>query len=139
MLLNEARNAGCEIVEFEEQRAIDLKTRRMPLYLVIDPPPHLRLMREEIFGPILPIIPYETLADAITQVNDGDRPLGLYVFGENQALIENVLSATHSGGARVSRVFQSAGHRLARLQRFDRCVLRPLHQCQCNSGGGNKD
>ncbi len=101
-LLQEAQDWGCWIVELEPDGKVDRNTRRMPLSLVIDPPRDLRLMREEIFGPILPVVPYDDLEEAVASINAGERPLGLYVFGEDRALIDRVLSNTHSGGAAVN-------------------------------------
>jgi len=69
---------------------------------VIDPAPDLALMQEEIFGPILPLLPYDDLDAAIALVNAGDRPLGLYVFGDDPAIIDHVLATTTSGGASVN-------------------------------------
>ncbi|KAJ1821577.1 hypothetical protein LPJ75_000682 [Coemansia sp. RSA 2598] len=59
------------------------------------------LMSTEIFGPILPIITYDTLEEAIDLVNSRDQPLALYVFGSS-ASAERVLSSTRSGGAVVN-------------------------------------
>ena len=101
-LLSEARNRGCRIVTLESDGLADRATRRMPLSLVIDPPPDLRIMREEIFGPILPIVPYDDWAQAVTMINAGERPLGLYVFGEDMALNERILRNTCSGGAAIN-------------------------------------
>ncbi|KAJ2842218.1 hypothetical protein IWW36_005987, partial [Coemansia brasiliensis] len=59
------------------------------------------LMSEELFGPILPIITFDTLDEAIEIVNSGDRPLALYVFAQNQAA-DYVLAHTQSGTATVN-------------------------------------
>jgi coniferyl-aldehyde dehydrogenase len=101
-LLEEARAAGAEIVQLDEDGALDRDTRRMPLTLVVDPPAELGVMREEIFGPILPVVPYDELDDAIASVNAGERPLGLYVFAHDEAIAEHVLRETVSGGACVN-------------------------------------
>jgi coniferyl-aldehyde dehydrogenase len=101
-LLEEARDRGCRVLPLEENDRIDRQTRRMPLYFVIDPPADLRLMREEIFGPLLPIIPYDDLDRAIAAINAGERPLGLYVFGDDGELTDRVLADTSSGGAAVN-------------------------------------
>jgi coniferyl-aldehyde dehydrogenase len=101
-LLNEAKARGCQIVPLEADAHVDRESRRMPLFLVIDPPSDLRLMQEEIFGPILPIVPYDDVAQAVRMINAGERPLGLYVFGEDQQLIEGILSDTTSGGAAIN-------------------------------------
>ena len=101
-LLQEARDRHSTIVPLEADGAIDYETRRMPLSLVLDPPGDLRLMQEEIFGPILPIVPYDDLDAAIESINAGERPLGLYVFGDDEAVICRVLDRTISGGAAVN-------------------------------------
>jgi coniferyl-aldehyde dehydrogenase len=101
-LLNEAEARGCQIVPLEADAHIDREQRRMPLFLVLDPPSDLRMMRDEIFGPILPIVPYDDVDQAVIMVNAGERPLGLYLFGEDHELIESILDRTTSGGAAVN-------------------------------------
>jgi coniferyl-aldehyde dehydrogenase len=101
-MLNEAKARGCQIVPLEPDAHIDRESRRMPLFLVIDPPSDLRMMREEIFGPILPIVPYDNVTQAVSMVNAGERPLGLYVFGDDQQLMESILDNTSSGGAAIN-------------------------------------
>jgi coniferyl-aldehyde dehydrogenase len=101
-LLQEAEQSGCQVIALEDDGRIDHAARRMPLNLVVDPPRHLRLMQEEIFGPLLPVIPYDELGEAIASINAGERPLGLYVFGDDAATTDRVLEETHSGGAAVN-------------------------------------
>lgn len=100
-LLEEAREQGCEIVQLGGE-GIDRERRRMPVSLVIDPDDRLGLMREEIFGPILPIKPYDSVDQAIGYVNGGERPLGLYVFAADEDAAQDVLDRTLSGGACVN-------------------------------------
>ena len=101
-MLNEARDRQCRIVELEANGAVDRATRRMPISLVIDPAPDLRIMREEIFGPILPVVPYDDVDGAVAMINAGERPLGFYVFGDDPAATGQVLSQVVSGGAAVN-------------------------------------
>jgi coniferyl-aldehyde dehydrogenase len=101
-MLAEAEQRQARIVHLEDNAQIDHSTRRMPISLVIDPPADLRIMREEIFGPIMPVVPYDNLHEAIERINAGERPLGLYVFGENESDTDRVLSQTSSGGAAVN-------------------------------------
>jgi coniferyl-aldehyde dehydrogenase len=101
-LLKEAKDRNVRIVTLEADSQIDPESRRMPLSLVIDPPGELGIMREEIFGPILPVIGYDDLDAAIESINAGERPLGLYVFGDDEAMTAHVLSNTTSGGATVN-------------------------------------
>jgi coniferyl-aldehyde dehydrogenase len=62
----------------------------------------MRVIQEEIFGPILPIVPYERLDEAVAYVNGRDRPLSLYIFDNDRARVASVLDATASGGVVVN-------------------------------------
>jgi coniferyl-aldehyde dehydrogenase len=99
-LIDEAQRAGARVVSLGGEG--DVATRRMPLVLVVDPPKDLRIMQEEIFGPILPVIPYDDLDAALAEINAGERPLGLYVFAKDPQVAEHVLGQTTSGGACVN-------------------------------------
>ena len=66
--------------------------------IVLDPPDDLALMQEEIFGPILPVKPYDELDEAIGYVNAGERPLALYVFSKDEQVADDVLRRTTSAG-----------------------------------------
>ena len=101
-MLSEARERQARVVTLEDREDADPDTRGMPMSLVVDPPADLRIMREEIFGPILPVIPYDDLDAAVAGVAAGERPLGLYVFGDDPALTDRVVAATHSGGVSVN-------------------------------------
>ena len=69
---------------------------------MIDPAPDLRIMREEIFGPILPVVPYDDVEEAVALINAGERPLGFYVFGDDKDGVDRILSEVTSGGAAVN-------------------------------------
>ena len=101
-MLAEARDRQSRIVTLQAEDHVDRATRRMPISLVVDPAADLRIMREEIFGPILPVVPYDDLDAAIAGINAGERPLGLYVFGDDPAVTGRVLAGTTSGGAAVN-------------------------------------
>jgi len=101
-MLQEARDRQSVIVELEPNGRTDCQTRRMPMSLVIDPASDLRIMKEEIFGPILPVVPYDDVDDAVAMVNAGERPLGFYVFGDDPADTDRILGQVTSGGAAVN-------------------------------------
>lgn len=101
-LLEDARARGCDVRTLEEAGDVDPAARQLPLSLVLDPPDDLDLMREEIFGPILPVKAYDDLDEAIGHVNAGERPLALYVFAKDEAVADDVLRRTTSGGACVN-------------------------------------
>ncbi|UTW56510.1 coniferyl aldehyde dehydrogenase [Kordiimonas sp. SCSIO 12610] len=77
-------------------------TRKLPTTLVLGATEDMLVMREEIFGPILPVLPYDKLEDAIAYVNDRPRPLALYYFDWNTSRADEVLGQTHSGGACIN-------------------------------------
>jgi coniferyl-aldehyde dehydrogenase len=101
-LIEDARARGCDVRALEEGAEIDPERRQLPMSLVMDPPDDLALMQEEIFGPILPVKPYDQLDDAIGHVNAGERPLALYVFSKDERVADDVLRRTTSGGACVN-------------------------------------
>ncbi|HEX2514013.1 MAG TPA: aldehyde dehydrogenase family protein, partial [Chloroflexota bacterium] len=80
--------------------------RLLPPTLVWGVSDEMALMQEEIFGPILPLVPYRTLEEAIAYVNDRPRPLALYYFDHAPERIERVLQQTISGGVTVNDVMQ---------------------------------
>ena len=101
-LIDDARSQGCDVRPLEETGAVDPARRQLPISLVMDPPDDVALMREEIFGPILPVKAYDDLDQAIGHVNAGERPLALYVFAKDEGVSDDVLRRTTSGGACVN-------------------------------------
>jgi coniferyl-aldehyde dehydrogenase len=77
--------------------------------LVIEPASDTRLMQEEIFGPVLPVVPYESLSDAISFINARPRPLALYLFVRDSDERDSVLTRTVSGGVTVNDVIYHVG------------------------------
>lgn len=101
-LLEEAKDAGSNIVALEPNGVVDPITRRMPLSLVLDPAASLGISKEEIFGPILPVLSYDKLEEAIAHVNADERPLALYIFGDDEEKINYVIDNTKAGGTSVN-------------------------------------
>ncbi len=102
-LLAEAQAAGADVRALEPAPAeADPDARQLPLSLVLDPSDELGLMQEEIFGPVLPVVPYDSVGEAIDRVNRGERPLALYVFAKDETVADDVLRRTTSGGACVN-------------------------------------
>jgi coniferyl-aldehyde dehydrogenase len=109
--LREARAAGVELVElnpagedFSGQRC-----HKLVPTLLIDPPGGLQVMQDEIFGPLLPVIPYQTVADAVAFINARPRPLSLYYFGSDALEEACVLERTCSGGVTLNDVIRHVG------------------------------
>ncbi|MDE4453731.1 coniferyl aldehyde dehydrogenase [Psychrobacter sp. DAB_AL62B] len=82
----------------------NVETRLMPPVIVSEPAPDSDVMQNEIFAPILPLIHYDTLDDAIAFINERPRPLALYVFGDNNRDIDKVRTNTVSGGLCINEV-----------------------------------
>jgi coniferyl-aldehyde dehydrogenase len=99
----EAKASGARVVEINPRReALPAETRKVPPTLVIEPGDDLAVMREEIFGPVLPIKIYDGLDHAIDYVNNHPRPLALYYFGSDRSKRNEVLRRTVSGGASIN-------------------------------------
>jgi acyl-CoA reductase-like NAD-dependent aldehyde dehydrogenase len=90
-LLNEARAAGVEV-----------RSLGSGATAVIDPPDRLGVMQEEIFAPILPVIPYDGLDQALERVRGQARPLAFYLVGKDRGVIERSLLSTLSGGVVIN-------------------------------------
>uniref|UniRef100_I3JWF0 Aldehyde dehydrogenase n=1 Tax=Oreochromis niloticus TaxID=8128 RepID=I3JWF0_ORENI len=69
-----------------------------------DVPPHSRLMQEEIFGPVLPIVTVSDMDNAITFINEREKPLALYIFCSDKKAIKKMIAETTSGGVTVNDV-----------------------------------
>ncbi|XP_028320491.1 aldehyde dehydrogenase, dimeric NADP-preferring-like isoform X1 [Gouania willdenowi] len=69
-----------------------------------DVPPHSRLMQEEIFGPVLPIVTVSDMDDAISFINEREKPLALYIFSSDKKAINKMMEETTSGGVTVNDV-----------------------------------
>jgi coniferyl-aldehyde dehydrogenase len=98
--LNEARDGGAEILSHDD--ASTGAVRKIGPTVVLNPPPDCELMREEIFGPILPIIGYQRLEEAIEYVNARERPLALYCLSRDRDSRDMVLDRTMSGGVTLN-------------------------------------
>ncbi len=86
------------------------QSRQMPPVLVFDVPAASRLLSEEIFGPILPVLPYDSLQQAIDHINARPRPLALYWFGTDAGSRDHVLAQTVSGGVTVNDTLMHIAH-----------------------------
>ncbi|KAF2667150.1 aldehyde dehydrogenase [Microthyrium microscopicum] len=101
-MIEEAEKAGVKSIELGGEAAKDNSKRQLPMTLLVNPGRDLSVMKEEIFGPVLPIIPYSNLEDAIDEVNDGERPLGLYVYSDDLDAANKIIDNTNSGGAAIN-------------------------------------
>ncbi|MBX3482052.1 coniferyl aldehyde dehydrogenase [Phenylobacterium sp.] len=104
--VDDARAKGAEVVEINPagEDFSQQEHRKIPPTLILNPTDEMKVMQEEIFGPVLPVMTYRTLDDALAYVNAHERPLGLYYFGADPAEEAKVLEHTTSGGVTVNDV-----------------------------------
>lgn len=99
-MIEEARAAGAEVLQAEG--GTPGNARKIAPTVVLNPPEDSKLMQEEIFGPVLPVLEHDGLDDAMKRVNAKDRPLALYVYSTSKKTARRVLEGTISGGAVVN-------------------------------------
>ncbi|MGL5395557.1 MAG: coniferyl aldehyde dehydrogenase [Shewanella sp.] len=100
-VLEDAKTKGAKIISASNE-AIDSQNRKIPTQLITQTTEDMLLMQEEIFGPLLPIIGYDTLDEAISYINLRARPLALYVMSFDEANQQKILQQTHSGGVCIN-------------------------------------
>ena len=105
-LVEDAREKGAEVIEVNpgNEDFANANQRKMPLNIIRGATDDMKVMQEEIFGPVLPVKTYKQIDEAIDYVNRNDRPLGLYYFGEDKGEQEQVLTRTISGGVTTNDV-----------------------------------
>ena len=101
-LLDDARSKGARLLPLWDSTPPPAGSRQMMPTLVLNATADMAVMQQEIFGPILPVVPYERLDDAIRFVNERERPLALYWFGKDDAARDRVLRETISGGVTIN-------------------------------------
>lgn len=99
-LLDDARTQGGEIVPLHAET--EARHGKLPPFAIFHTVDAMRVMRDEIFGPLLPVVVYQHLDEAIAYVNARERPLALYWFGRDRANREAVLAGTVSGGVTIN-------------------------------------
>jgi len=104
--IEEAKAKGAQVVELNPANE-DFRQQphyKIPPTLVVNPDDDLQLMRDEIFGPVLPLKGYKDISETTDYINHHPRPLGLYYFGSDGAEEDQVLTQTTSGGVTVNDV-----------------------------------
>ena len=98
--VNEAELGGAKVMRHPAPS--DRERRVLPPVVVVNPPQSSMLIRDEIFAPVLPIIGYDSLEDALHWINSHPHPLALYVFAEDRREQNIVMDHTHSGGVTIN-------------------------------------
>lgn len=100
-LLTDAAQQGASVHTLTGEPS-DSSSRKIPPTVVLGVTPDMQIMQDEIFGPILPIMEYRDLDEAIAYINARERPLALYWFGQDSARQQRVLTETISGGVTIN-------------------------------------
>ncbi|MGX9460816.1 coniferyl aldehyde dehydrogenase [Shewanella sp. A14] len=100
-VLEDAKSKGAKVVSATDD-PIATSSRKLATQLITQTTDDMLLMQDEIFGPLLPIIGYQNISEAINYVNRGDRPLALYLMSFDDKTQQDVLQQTHSGGVCIN-------------------------------------
>jgi coniferyl-aldehyde dehydrogenase len=106
--LKDAEEKGARIEKVTEETLED-GTHRMPPCLVTEVTDAMTIMQEELFGPILPVLPYDSIDEALAYVTARPRPLALYLFTHDKALQERVTLRTHAGSMAINEAVLQVG------------------------------
>jgi coniferyl-aldehyde dehydrogenase len=102
-LLDEARAKGAQVIEVgENPAAARSRPHTLAPTIVLGATEDMAILKEEIFGPVLPIVTYRNIDDAVARINAGPRPLALYYFGGNGEDRRKVLERTTSGNVTIN-------------------------------------
>jgi len=101
-VLKDAEDKGAKITPLNHANEDFAGTRKIPLTFVEDMQSNMGIMEDEIFGPLLPILPYNELSEVITHINSGPRPLALYLFSHDRKEQDFILENTHAGGVTIN-------------------------------------
>jgi coniferyl-aldehyde dehydrogenase len=109
-LITDAKEKGATIVEANPAgESLSSTSRKIAPTFVVGATSDMTVMQDEIFGPILPVIGYGTLDEAIDFVNERPRPLALYYFDHDDRRVQRVLDRTVSGGVTINDTLLHAG------------------------------
>jgi len=100
--LEDARSKKAGIINLLPGPGVDDTLRKISPTLLTSVTPDMRIMQEEIFGPLLPILPYTSTDQVIEYINVHERPLALYLFSNDSALQDRFIENTMSGGVTIN-------------------------------------
>lgn len=106
--LQDAEAKGARIVRMSDKTMADGSHRLAP-HLVTQVSDEMMIMQKELFGPILPLLPYDHIGEALDYVNRHPRPLALYLFTRDRALQQQVTTHTHSGAMCINDALVQVG------------------------------
>ena len=101
-LFDDAVAKGASVAAGGELEPADLTVHPT---MLTDVNPQMKIMQEEIFAPLIPVMTYDTIDDVIGYISSRDKPLALYIYSKDQDVVDKILSKTSSGGVTVNGVF----------------------------------
>jgi len=105
-LVEDAKEKGADVKQINpaNEDFSQQQHYKIPPTIVTNTSDDMKIMNEEIFGPVLPVLEYEDLNEAISTINSKDRPLGLYYFGTDKNEEDLIMNNTSSGGVTINNV-----------------------------------
>ena len=105
-LIDDAKEKGANVHQINPSNEdfTQQEFYKIPPTIITNTSDDMRVMNEEIFGPVLPVLEYENIDDALSTINAKDRPLGLYYFGTDKKEESKIINKTSSGGVTVNNV-----------------------------------
>jgi coniferyl-aldehyde dehydrogenase len=100
-LIEDAREKGARVIQIGADQGA-AREHTLPPTLILNTKPGMAVLQQEIFGPVLPVIAYREIEEALAYVNARPRPLALYLFGRNSRVRAQVLERTTSGNVTIN-------------------------------------
>ena len=107
--LDEAQERGATLVQLVPGPKWNAATRKIAPHIVLNAPADCELRTREIFGPVLPVIPYTSVDEVVNAINAGPRPLAFYPFSNDKRLIHDLIHRVMSGGVTVNDIVLHTG------------------------------
>lgn len=101
-MLEDAKAKGAKIISLFEHEADQLVDNKAVPTLVLNTSPDMLIRQQEIFGPLLPVVPYQEHSEAVSWINKQPRPLALYLFSYNKSVVNDYMLNTISGGVTLN-------------------------------------
>lgn len=108
-VLEDASARGATVLPLLDGAAFDDARHRMAPHVVLDAPSDSALMTREIFGPILPLVAYDTLDEVVERINAGPRPLAMYPFTNDRGMQARLVDQVMSGGVAINDALLHVG------------------------------
>lgn len=111
--IDEAQKANVKVISVNPSKEkLPCPTKRkIPFTMIVNPPQEMKICQDEVFGPVLPIIGYNNLSEALEIINEKEKPLAMYIFGKNTTNIDRIVNETSAGGITINDYLLHAGTR----------------------------